>query len=308
MPADTSGNIAEGSKSSALVEFDAPELKDIESSRAQQIKDIFVPMAKMLKDFEGRYEGVVLDAEEEITKDVCATAKSLRIAISKVRIAGEKARKEQKEKYLRAGKAIDGVSNILRWAVTEKENKLSEIEKHFESLEQEKLQALQAERVAEISPYLKDAHERTFSDMDEDVWKAYFTSKKKEFDDRVAAEKTAEANRLAQEKADADERDRVTKENERLKAEVKERERVADIERKKREDLEAALKLKAETEEARVQADLNKGDAAKVQDLITDLWALKTKYSFESEKNQEMYSRLSSFLDNAVNHVRESIS
>ncbi|KKK84878.1 hypothetical protein LCGC14_2778880, partial [marine sediment metagenome] len=83
--------------SKALVKFDAPELKVIESSKAEQIKAVFVPMAEMLAEFEERFEGVVAESQKGITKDVCGRAKVLRIAISKVRIAAEKARKEHKE-------------------------------------------------------------------------------------------------------------------------------------------------------------------------------------------------------------------
>ncbi|KKK63177.1 hypothetical protein LCGC14_2996900, partial [marine sediment metagenome] len=153
-------------KSKALVKFDAPELSVIESSKAEQIKAVFVPMAEMLAEFEERFEDVLAEAQEEITKDVCSDAKVLRIAISKVRIAAEKARKEQKEEYLRAGKAIDGVSNILKWAVTDKENKLKEIEDHFELQETRRLEKLQVERVGKLLKYVEDAEDRNLLPVD----------------------------------------------------------------------------------------------------------------------------------------------
>lgn len=331
-------------KSKALVKFDAPELSAIGTSKAVQIKETFIPMAEMLAEFEDRYDGVIAEAQEEITKGVCASAKTLRIAISKVRIQTEKLRVAQKEEYLRAGKAIDGVSNILKWAVVEKENRLSEIEKYFENQEQERLVALHSERVEQISPYLEDAQERDFATMDAEVWQAYFEAKKKEYDDRVAAEKQAETDRIERERIEAEERERIRKENEQLRAEVEERDRLAKIENEKREDaaqkvreaheaqikverderervetierekrekLEAELKAKEEAEakakadeEARIQADLNKGDAAKVKDLVADLESLKTKYTFKSAKNRKMLSDLIPLIDNTINHTR----
>ena len=182
--------------------LDAPELQSIEKSKAEQIKKTFEPMVQMLKEFEEAYNSVITEANEEITKEVTNKAKRLRIDIGKVRIETEKIRKDQKEEYLRAGKAIDGVSNILKWAVTDKENKLKEIENFFEIQEQKRLEALQLERAEKLSKYIEDAHERNLSIMEEDVWNVYFQSKKKEYEDRLEAEKQAELDRIEKERLD----------------------------------------------------------------------------------------------------------
>lgn len=183
-----------------LVKFDAPELNGLEKSKADQIRSTFEPMAEMLADFEESFNSVISESKNGITKEITKKAKQLRIDIGKVRIQTEKIRKEQKEEYLRAGKAIDGVSNILKWAVTDKENKLKEIENYFEIQEQKKLDALQNERVAMLSEYVEDAHERNLSGMEEDVWNAYFLSKKKEYEDRLEAERKAEEERIERER------------------------------------------------------------------------------------------------------------
>jgi len=329
----------EVNENTALVKFDAPELQSIEKSKAEHIKATFEPMAIMLAEFEASYLEVINEAGEGITKDVTAKAKRLRIDIGKVRIATEKLRVAQKEEYLRAGKAIDGVSNILKWAVGDKEAKLKEIENHFQIQEQKRLETLQTERAEKLSRYVEDAYERNLSEMDEEVWTIYLASKKKDYEDRIAAEKKAEQDRIAKEKADAEERERFRAENERLKKEAEERERLAKVEadkraraeakriakeeaeRKEREEtirkeqetrekLEAELRAKEEAElkaaeeaEAKVQADLNKGDAAKVKDLIADLGILKTKYTFKSAKNKAMYIRLGESIDTIINQV-----
>lgn len=326
-------------KNQALVVFDAPELQSIEPSKAKQIKATFEPMAVMLAEFEESYIGVINEAKDGITGELTAKAKRLRIDIGKVRIATEKLRVAQKAEYLRAGKAIDGVSNILKWAVGDKETKLKEIEDHFEIKEKKRLEVLQAERVEKLSAYVEDAHERNLSEMDDEVWAIYLESKKKDFDDQVAAGKKAEQDRIAKEKAEAKERERIRKENEQLKKEAEEHERLAkieadkrakaeteriakeEIERKEREEnirkerearekLEAELRAKEEAElraaqetEAQIQADLNKGDAAKVKDLVDDLGSLKTKYSFKSAKNKKMYSDVGELIDNIIQEV-----
>ena len=295
-----------------LMKIDAPELQVIEKSKADQIKATFEPMVLMLSEFEDAFNELVQESGKGITKEVTIKAKRLRIDIGKVRIETDKIRKEQKEEYLRAGKAIDGVSNILKWAVADKENKLKEIENYFEIQEKKRLEALQIERVEKLSPYVDDAELRDLSGMEDDVWKAYFSVKKKEYEDRLEAEKKAELERIAKEKAEAEERERIKKENERLKKEAEERERLAKIEAEKRAKIEAELKAKEEAErkekeaeKARVQAELNKGDADKVKDLINDLKNLKIKYSFKSEKNKKMYQDVGILIDKVISHIEK---
>lgn len=356
-----------------IVKFNAPELNLIEASKAEQIRNTFEPMAEMLKEFEDLYNEIAKESEGGITKELTAKAKRLRLDIAKVRIETEKIRKDQKEEYLRAGKAIDGVSNILKWAVTEKENKLKDIENHFELLEKQRIADLQDKRVKKLSKYVDDANERNLGEMDDDVWNAYFSAKKQAWEDEQEAIKKAEEERKKQELKDVkrkeradilfklglsgylpedkkdidfgeleeaeflkikeeaskskkvflDEQERIRKENEKL---IKQRE--ADEAKKKKEQKAYEEKIKKEREEnerlqkqlkdqqeaqekarkeaeAKEQAELSKGDSDKVNDLINDLQALKTKYSFKSAKNKKMYSEVSELLDKIVTHIKK---
>lgn len=223
-----------------IVKIETPELNQVEESKAAQIKNTFEPMAEMLSTFEDSFNSLVSESAKEITEDLTKRAKRLRLDIAKVRIETEKARKEQKEQYLRAGKAIDGVSNILKWAVSEKEDKLKEIENYFEIQEQKRLEALQLKRAEMLSKYVEDAHERDLVKFADDEFDALLAMKKKEQEDRIEAERKAEEERIAKEKAEAEERERIRKENERLKKEAEERE--------KREKAEAEKRAKAERE------------------------------------------------------------
>ena len=333
-----------------IVKIESPELEILEKSRADQIRTTFEPMVKMLEEFESQYVDIISESEKEITKELTLKAKRVRLDIGKVRIETGKLKDKQKEYIKLEDKAIMGVHNILVWAVKEKEDKLKGIEDFFEIQEQKKLQALQSERAEKLSNYVDDAHERNLSGMDEDVWKAYFESKKKEYEDRIAAEKKAEEDRIAKEKTEAEEREKIKIENERLKKEAEAKEKQiaaekakAEAERKaieakaQKERDEAARILKAEQESARIaaekasaekakledelkakaeaerkakeeeaarlQSELNKGDADKVKDLINDLKNLKIKYVFKSEKNQKMYQNFSLLIDGVINFI-----
>ncbi len=348
-------------KSTAVVVLDAPELQGIEESKALAIKAIFEPMTEMLATFEGAYTKITNEAKTKITSDVTAKAKRLRLDIGKIRIAGEKARKDQKEEYLRAGKAIDGVNNILKWAITDKENNLKEIEDHFDIIEKQRLADLQTKRVELLSPYVEEAHERDLAGMAGDVWDTYYQAKKNDHEILEKAKADAETKRIADEKADAEEAARIRQENEQLKvaaaekvrldniaqekrdkaeadrvakekADREERELVARADqaaraekaRKERESHEAALKAerdekerldnelkaKAQAEDEakaaaaeKIQVELTKDDIAKKADLMADLVVLKSKYTFKSKKNQDMYSGIGDLIDKIVTHM-----
>lgn len=248
-------------------------LKTVEASRAEQIRNTFLPMATMLESFEAAYNEIIEASKAGIDGPLTAKAKRLRIDIGRVRIETEKTRKAEKEESLRAGKAIDGVANVLKWAVTDKENKLKEIEDHFEIIEQKKKEALQAERVASLSQYVDDVEGRDLSTMDDDVWAAYLTTKKKDFDDRIEAERKAAEEKAEREKAEAEERARIKAENDKLKAEAAEREK-AEAKRRAKEAAERKAledKLKAEAaERSRLEAEKRKSEQAERERLAKE--------------------------------------
>ena len=334
-----------------VVKIEAPELSLIEESKAAKIKATFEPMVIMLEGFEESYNDVIKEAQEAITLEVTSKAKRLRLDIGKVRIQTAKLKDTEKEEYKRAANAIQGVHNVIVWAVADKESKLKEIEDHFATLETERLKSLQVERVNLLSQYVQDAQERNLSSMEDDVWDAYLAAKKQSHIDLIAAEKQAEADRVERIEADKKERLRIEAENEQLRKEAVERERVAKIEREKLEKeaqlrneqarkehqarvakekaenearklaanaelnkrlaLEAQLAAKeqaeieaVEQEAARVQSELNKGDADKVTDLKNDLAALKSKYNFDSVKNKTMYKEVGLLIDKIINHIK----
>lgn len=175
-------------------------LEGITESKAEQIKNTFQPMVKMLRGFENDYNDIITASENGINSELSAKAKRLRLDIAKVRIDTGKLKDKQKEYIKLEDKAIMGVYNILVYAVKEKEDKLKEIEKYAELQEQKRLEALQSERAEILSQYVQDAHERDLSSMDEDVWEAYLSSKKKAYEDEQ------EAVRIAKEEAERKER------------------------------------------------------------------------------------------------------
>ena len=289
----------------------------------------------------------------DVTAENIPTFKELRIQIRDNRTKGiEKWHKANKAYFLNGGRFVDSIKNKEVAENERMESKLMEAEKHFENLEKERITAIQSKRVELISQYVENASELFLSDMEEDVWEAYLSTKKQNYIDILAAEKKAEQERQAKIEAEKSEQERIRKENEQLRkdAELKakqdekdrvERERVAKIEANKRAKIEAEraakekkqrdeqeAKLKAERlerervqkeldnkkaadekaksdEQERIQTELNKGDSAKVKDLINDLNGLKSKYGFKANKNRKMYDQVGQLIDKVINHIKQ---
>lgn len=197
--------------SNELIPIETITSTGIEESKALKIKATFDPMVKMLLSFEDKYNEIIEESKSGITKELSAKAKRLRLDVGKVRIETGKIKDEQKKYIKLEDKAIMGAHNILIYAVVDKEDRLKEIEKHQEKLEQERLKKLQHERVEILSQYVEDAHERDLSGMDDDVWEAVLNAKKKAYEDRIEAEKKAEADRIEKERLDKIENERHLK-------------------------------------------------------------------------------------------------
>ena len=255
-----------------LIVREDKELKGLDESKAAQIKAVFQPMVKMLEDFEEQYNQVIA---LEVNPETCATAKRLRLDVAKVRIAADKVRAEQKAEYLRAGNAIQGVYNILKFAVTDKEEKLKDIETFYERQEEEKAAQFQSSREAELLMYNFDGSSLNLGTMEESVWTNFLNGTKLNYEAVKAAEVKAENDRLEKEKADRAEQERIRAENEQLKKDAAEREATAKVERekaeaekKKQDDIlqaerdarGSAERATREKEEARLQAEKIEAD------------------------------------------------
>ena len=219
--------------------------------------------------------------KQELTYELCANASELRKKLVKVRTGIAGIHKTQKAFFLSAGRFVDAWKNKETLPISQMEEKLTEIETHFENLEKEKAKKIQEERVVELSPFVEDAEERELASMPGDVWSAYLTAKKTAYNDRIEAEKQVELNRIAEEKRiekerlecerkEAEERKRIEEENIKLKKEAEEKEKAEKIrfekaekerkieeekQAKQRQEQEAKLQKEREARE-KVEAEL----------------------------------------------------
>ena len=236
-----------------LEELSKDQLGGLEGSKAKQFMDAFKPMTDAIDEIEEAYNDLTAEAEKGITKDITDRAKQLRLHVGRIRISAEKAKTEQKAEIIRAGKALDGMYNIIKYLTGDKEAKLRGIEEHYEALEQARIDAeqreqeeavarLQAERVKLLSPYVTQESgelERDLAAIDAGVWETFLGSRKRDHDEEVAAKEKVETDRIEKQRADAEELTRLEAENARLKLEsdklAEQEEERAAIEKKKQD-------------------------------------------------------------------------
>ena len=167
----------------------------------KEAKDLTKGLPTILKE-----RDVLIDAyedmiEQEITEETIPLFKELRLKIRDNRTKGIIPwHKKSKDYFLNGGRFVDSIKNKEIEVNERMEQKLMDAEKHFENIEKERLNKLQAERVAELEPYLEDAHERDLSCMEQDVWESYLKTKKDDYNARIEAEKKLEAERLEEDR------------------------------------------------------------------------------------------------------------
>jgi len=152
-----------------------------------------------------------------------------------------------------------------------------EIEKENKRLKAERIKQIKIDEERER----KEKIEQDKRDKQESKRKEAERIKQKEHDDEMAAIK---------DKAD------------------KEREAKEKIERKleeKKQEEEQEAQREIEKREAEKEAELNKGDDDKVNELIGDLKLICNKYTFESSKNRKMFNSVSDKINALIMYVEE---
>lgn len=125
-------------------------------------------------------------------------------------------------------------------------------------MEKARLDKLQSERADALREYEVEFIPENLSEMEEDVWENYLTGTKDAFNMRVEAERIAKEKRIAKQKADAEERERIRLDNERLQKEAADRENAIRKERAEMERVNAARQAKQEEERKAIEEKARK--------------------------------------------------
>jgi len=181
-----------------LIKIDPKEF-GLEESKASEIESAFKPMLEKMTELEEEYNQVI---KLSVSKETCDKAKSLRLKYVKIRTGTATIHKDMKAFYLAGGRFLDGWKNAQLFASNGIEDKLMDIEKHYENIELERISKLQEKRATELSKYVNenDMLPANLGEMSDEIWNNYLTGTKTNYETKIAAEKKAEQERIEAEK------------------------------------------------------------------------------------------------------------
>lgn len=221
----------------------------------EEIKKSYLPFLAQLADTQAQAEKINFENPSQIDETI---ARELRLKTVKIRTGAEKLKEDRKKTYLLRGNLEQAAYNLIAASCKLTEETFFNVEKAREIAERKRQQELRREREEKLSPYTENVVIYPLGIMSEDEFNSLYIALRTAHEDKIEAEKKAEAERIAKEKAEAEERERIRQENERLKKEAEDRERKAKAEREKQEKILAEERAKAEAERKRQEEILQK--------------------------------------------------
>lgn len=198
-------------------------------------------------------------AAQAIPESAPKAAQAMRRELKKVRLAAEETRREQKAESLLRGKAVDGLNNLLLYALVPIEKHLESIEKKEELAEKARLDTLRQSRSIELSQYT-ELPDYDLGSISQSQYILILQNAKTAHEAKIAAAKKAEEDRIKREQEEAAERERLRAENERLaKIAVEEKKAREEAERKAAEE-----RKKAEAQAAKERAEREAAEKARL--------------------------------------------
>lgn len=245
----------------------------------------------------------VVDPNDKVNMKL---ANTIRLGVRQVRLDAEKtfdAKRSEIQQQMLSFKTEDQLwlkakqtMQILTKEIEENARWKEETKERFEA-EQKELKVQQ--RIVKVSKIAPEILRSEFENMSDETFEIFFNGIEKAYNEKIEAEIKAEQERIAKEKAEAEERERIRLENAKLKAEAEEKERqlakerakaeaerkaIEEKARKEREDAER--KLKAEQEAARLAAEKAAKERAKLES------ELKEKREAEERQIKEAEAKM----------------
>ena len=123
--------------------------------------------------------------------------------IVKVRTTANEERVVQKKYFLEAGRAIDGAFNILKAALTPKEEALKAIKLFDERQKEARIEAIKEARIEELAKYGYEGIVGGLGSMEEDLWSNFRDGVKSKYEAVKLAEKQTEDQQIEKERREA---------------------------------------------------------------------------------------------------------
>lgn len=225
----------------------------LEIQEGEAIKKSYQPFLNQLAEVHEQSTKINFTNPSELDMTI---ARNLRLKTVKIRTDSEKLKDARKRGYLLRGNLEQAAYNLIAATCKVAENEFMNVEKAREIAEAKRIEALRIERTAQLLRYeWVDSGVINVGKLDDATFNAMLAGLKKAQEDRIAEEKRIEAERVAKEKAEAEERAKIKAENERLKKEAEEKAKALALERAKAEAERKAAEEKARKEREKADED-----------------------------------------------------
>lgn len=254
------------------------------------LNHVFNGVAKMRDQLDSI---VVKDENDKVNMKL---ANTIRLGVRQVRLEAEKtfdAKRSEVQAQMLSFKTEDQLwlkskqtMQLLTKEIEENARWKEETRERFEA-EQKELKIQQ--RILQVSKFTDVVMRSEFENMSDQGFTTYLSGIEKQYNDKIEAEKKAEAERIAKEKAEEAERQRIKDDNATLKAKMEAREKELEKERaeaaKEKAIVDAKLKDKIE-ENAKLEAELKAKQQAeaKAKKDAEDKAAAELKAKLDAEK------------------------
>lgn len=274
----------------------AVELERVEEKTAMELRNVFMPFFESAEEWARKAKTIVITDAGQVKE--MELAREARLELKNIRLNVDRTRKILKEESLRKGKAIDGMANVIKYLIIPVEEYLQKQE-NFVKLQEERLKTELAEkRTNELLKYEVETEYYNLVEMSENGYNQLLLTSKLVYEQRKETERKAEKERIALDKAEIKERKRMQEENRRLKADANKRERQIKIEREKQVRLDSERRAKEEKDRAQRKIEEEKEHKAYELQLKKEREEkkqieieLRTKKEAEEEIKQEIDSR-----------------
>lgn len=171
------------------VGMEVAAFEHVPKTRVQQIIDAFSDMVGKIDPIDAELRALITDIGEGEPSDAhVKKAKVLWGEYQELYKEIEGRRKEEKEVYRRVAEAIDAYAKIFTGGLVEGKTLSKKIIDHAKIKEQERKAVLQEERMAVIKDFVPPGFARDLSEMAEDVFEAYVTKLKADYEAQKAEE------------------------------------------------------------------------------------------------------------------------
>lgn len=259
-------------KVDSLIVVDPKEF-GLEADKAKEVESAFTPVIVERDLLAKQYADIV---NKRISPELTTEARELRLKLVKVRTNTDRIHKTTKAFYLAGGRFVDAWRNKNVTVIEQMEDKLGEIEQHYELIEKQRLDEQEDERIGKLAEVTDNPMIYPLRDMEDDAFDNLYEGLKMVKEKQIEIAAQAEAERILAEQKAIEEQKRIREENERLKmeaiendrkimAERAEAERLAKIEREKQERAIQAERAKAMKERDAQEAKLAEERKAKAE-------------------------------------------